>query len=158
WLSRFASDGTDALAAVTPDGATVIISSTTFDVRSNSEDYVIVAYDAATGTRKWSVDYEGTGHSTDLPVAEAITPDGATVIVTGDSAGTDNRYEYATVALDTATGTKRWVARYRGPYSEDDAEAEAVTPDGGTVIVTGGGDAAHNRRDYATVAYDTANG
>src|SRR5262249_25684965 len=59
-----------------------------------------------------------------------------------------------TVAYNAATGAQRWVSRYNGPA---EAHSMAVSPDGGTVFVTGGR-YGPTKGDYATVAYNAATG
>ena len=90
----------------------------------------------------------------------AVSPDGATVFVTGGSHGSDGSLDYATVAYDAGTGARRWVSRYTGPvYGDDIAHSLAVSPDGATVYATGEtGDLRGTTTDYFTVAYDAATG
>src|SRR6266567_3263147 len=55
-------------------------------------------------------------------------------------------------------GAKLWVQRYNGPGNgSDGATSVAVSPDGGTVFVTGTSGGASNS-DFATVAYRAADG
>lgn len=87
--------------------------------------------------------------------AITTSPDGDVVFVTGGSSGEGTAYDYATVAYDAATGDELWVARFHN--EGDTANAIAVSPDGGTVVVTGySGNGANY--DYATVAYDALTG
>ncbi|MPZ25888.1 MAG: S8 family serine peptidase [Micromonosporaceae bacterium] len=54
---------------------------------------------------------------------------------------------------------QQWEARYDGPgAAADEAEAIAVSPDGGRVFATGASTGASTGEDYATVAYDPATG
>ncbi|SRR6266567_1305911 len=95
---------------------------------------------AAPGARLWLARYDGGSDGYDAAHAMAVSPDGSTVFVTGDSwriraTGRD----YATVAYSTATGRRLWVRRYSGPGQRTDiAWAVAVSPDGSMVFVTGG--------------------
>ena len=80
--------------------------------------------------------------------------------VTGSSIGTDNGYDYATVAYNTATGAQLWVKRYNGAANGSrGANSVAASPDGKTVYVTGSSYAGSTTDyDYATVAYSAATG
>jgi hypothetical protein len=78
------------------------------------------------------------------------------VFVTGQSDGTAQGDEYATVAYDGVSGTRLWVRRYTGPVSggpNDVAFDLAVDPLGARVFVTGVSDGYPTFGDYATVAY-----
>ena len=115
---------------------------------------------AASGARLWAGRYNGPGNGPDLASALAVSPDGRTVFVTGDSAGIGTGQDYATAAYTAATGARRWVSRYNGPGSKtDDAHSVAVSPSGRVVFVTGSSYAGPARADdYATVAYSAATG
>jgi hypothetical protein len=160
WVARYigpgnGNDGTFALV-VSPDGVAVV---TGYEWSGTSYDYATVAYDAATGTQRWVARYNGPGNIDDVATAVGAAPDGATVFVTGYSAGSNTSLDYATVAYDAAPGTERWVARYNGPGNGDDgAYALGVGRHGGTVFVTGSSSGSKTSFDYATVAYDAASG
>ncbi len=140
--------------AVSPDGATVFVTGGSTGATSGW-DYATVAYSAATGARRWVSRYNGPGNGTDLAGSVAVSPDGATVFVTGFSTGATSADDYATVAYAAATGARLWASRYNGPGNKtDQATSLAVGPAGDTVYVTGdsfGGAGAD--LDYATVAY-----
>ena len=93
-----------------------------------------------------------------------VSPDGATVYVTGRSGVVDRvaHTDWATVAYDVATGQQRWVARYDGPGDDmDQPQAIGISPDGSTVFVTGNsrpGTLLMSRNNYDTVAYDAQTG
>ena len=83
-----------------------------------------------------------------------MSPDGAKVFVTGNSAGSTSGADYATLAYNTATGKQLWVGCYNGPGGRDDeAHSVAVSPNGATVFVTGNSAGSTSGVDYATVAY-----
>ena len=113
---------------------------------------------ASPGTQLWAKRYNGTGNNADVATAVAVSPDGKTVFVTGQSYGATLVVDYATVAYNAATGAQQWVARYHGPTGSDVPSAVAVSPDGKTVFVTGKSLMANGQNDYATVAYNAANG
>jgi hypothetical protein len=78
--------------------------------------------------------------------------DSNNVYVTGSSAGSGSRGDYATVKYD-ASGNERWVQRYDGPASRlDEALAITVQPTRG-VCVTGGSAGSGTGTDYATLHY-----
>ena len=142
WASRYngpANRDDFALSvAVSPGGATFFVTGASFGGRNraccNSDwDYATVAYDAATGAQRWASRYNGPANSADRASSLAVSPGGATVLVTGTSLD-----DYATVAYSAATGAQRWASRYNGPANRADlASSVAVSPGGATVFVTG---------------------
>ena len=167
WSARYAGPGNDPDAAkavaVSPHGPVVVTG-------DSGRDIATVAYDAVTGRRLWARRYRGPGYRS-VATSVAASPDGATVYVIGGSNLTASPQEhvawaFTTIAYDAATGAVRWVARY-APHggahysarSEYWAHAVAVSPDGGSVYVTGtitgpGGDGPAT----GTVAYAAATG
>src|SRR6516165_9883550 len=53
---------------------------------------------ATPGAQLWASRYSGSGNGQDEPFSMAVSPDGATVFVTGISAGTSSGLDYSTVA------------------------------------------------------------
>jgi DNA-binding beta-propeller fold protein YncE len=108
WASRY--DGTAVQAvdyaaaiAVSPEGSKVFVTGRSDDDGTN-DDYATVAYDASTGAQLWASRYDGGGNppdASDEAGAIALSPDGSTVFVTGESQGVGSglaAYDYATVA------------------------------------------------------------
>jgi len=98
-------------------------------------------------------------------VALAVSPDGASVFITGtsDSAGTGR--DYLTRAFDAATGTTLWSARFDAatgnPDVADAPRGIAVSPDGTMVFVTGDSEipaGIGTAIRILTVAYDATSG
>lgn len=128
---------------------------------SNSEDYVTLAYDAATGAPLWTAVYDGPAAGRDEITDMTLSPDGSQVLVTGFSDEGDSM-AYATLAYDATTGDQLWLARHDGP-GHDVANALAVSPDGAIVVVTGGGPlggegSSASYDDVVTIAYDASTG
>jgi hypothetical protein len=147
--------------AVSPDGSTVYVTgySGTTGRPTPHNDYVTIAYNAATGAQRWLSRYNGPANQNDQARWIAVSPDGHSVYVTGRSYGTTSFYDYATVAYNAATGSQRWVSRYNGPANMNDfANEVVVASDGSTVYVTGGSAGKAPQIDFATVAYNAATG
>jgi outer membrane protein assembly factor BamB len=159
WVRRYNGPATDisedeaSSLAVSHDGSNVFV--TGYSVGANGGgDFATVSYDAATGATKWVRRYDGTGGGGNGGKAIATSPDGSKVFVTGYSGGTSGNPDYATVAYDSATGARLWVKRYNGTGNGyDDPYSIAVSPDGGSVFVTGVSSGNTTGFDYATVAY-----
>jgi hypothetical protein len=123
-------------------------------------DYATQAINAATGATVWTSRYNGLGNGDDQACCIAISPAGSLVFVTGSSPGSVSGLDYATEAINAATGKVVWARRYNGPGNGDDqASAIGVSPDGTRVFVTGssyGGAATGD--DYATIEYNAVTG
>jgi DNA-binding beta-propeller fold protein YncE len=164
WVKRYNGPGNGAdyarSVAVSPTEATVYVTGQSYGGAATGYDYATVAYNAATGARRWVSRYNGPASSTDAAYRVAVSPNTATVYVTGYSAGgLSTLADYATVAYNPATGAQLWASRYNGPASRSDAAYSlAVSLDGTAVYVTGGSYGGSTLYDYATVAYDVATG
>jgi outer membrane protein assembly factor BamB len=162
WRARY--DGPDHhndtpyRVAVSSDGSVAVVTGVSFE--GASADYATVAYSAATGTQLWVARYDaGPAGHTDDAWGLAVSPDGSTVVVTGESTGTTS-LDYATIAYSMSTGATLWSRRYDGPdHGEDDAYAVAYARGGSTVIVTGKSHGGHEPDfDDMTIAYDAKTG
>lgn len=158
WVARYDAPAhsidTGRTLVATPDGGRVIVTGRSLGA---GFDFATVAYDAASGALLWVARYDAALDFDDAR-AIAVSPDGARVVVTGDSLS-GGSYDYATVAYDAASGTALWQARYDGPAAGwDFARGIAMDPDGARVFVTGWSMGAAGSYDYATIAYDAADG
>lgn len=161
WAKRYngSGNGDDRAVAVvvSPAGKAVFVTGSSRGAGS-ADDYVTIAYNAATGAWLWSKRYNGPANGNDEAASVAVTRDGKTVIVTGQSEGQTGD-DYATVAYSAATGAQLWAERYNGPANGGDfASAAAVNPAGGQVFVTGLSTGISSGADYATVAYNVITG
>lgn len=146
--------------AVSADGTTVFVTGTSEGATSGA-DYATVAYSSATGAQRWVARYNGPGNGDDIAGAVAVSPDGATVFVSGGSTGNKSGLDYLTVAYNARTGAQQWVARYDGPAGHNEGVASlAVDPNGTKLFVTGTSEGATpgEEKSYATVAYAAASG
>ena len=143
--------------ALSPDGSRLFVTGRSAGLGTNVFDYATIAYDAATGARVWAARYNGPAGGDDQASGIAVSPDGSTVYVTGQSAGGSTGQDYATVAYDAAAGSQLWAARYNGSGNGPDiAVSIAMSADGATVVVAGESYGA--TYDYATVAYAASSG
>jgi hypothetical protein len=155
WISRLLGGGGRSVA-VSPYGRTVYAAGTSDDGKFTDDDFVTIGYDAATGHQRWVARYNGPGSGEDVVAGAAVNPDGRTLYVAGFSDGGATGDDYAVVAYNTATGQRRWVARYDGPASGTQLAAGlTVAPSGTAVYVTGLNDIPSGA---ATVALSTADG
>jgi outer membrane protein assembly factor BamB len=140
--------------AISPDGAKVFVTGVKYLTGAQS-DYITIGY-RASGTRLWTQRYGDPAHD-NAAAAVAVSPDGATVFVTGRRGDAQGRSGFATIAYRAATGAPRWTQRYNKPVHANTAFALAVSPATGTVYVTGASEAP-DQADVATVAYGAAAG
>jgi WD40 repeat protein len=154
WIRRFQgpasiTNGAHSLLA-SPPGGRVFVTMVTGDPEGAipGNNYLTVAYAAATGARLWVKRYNGPANEPDVANSVAVSLTGKTVYVTGDSSGGDSGWDLATVAYDAATGAQLWAKRYSAPSLFDHAQSVAVSPIGGRVFVTGSVSG-----DYLTIAY-----
>jgi len=162
WVRRYDgpadSDDSAVDLAVSPGGSTVYVVGYSRGLASYF-DYATVGYDSSSGEERWVRRYNGPGNGFDYPSAVEVSPDASTVFVAGNDSGSHSGYDYATVAYEAATGSKRWVARYNSPANGYDAAlALGVSPDESFVFVTGYIRGPTSPEDYGTVAYDAATG
>jgi DNA-binding beta-propeller fold protein YncE len=161
WLRHYngpnTKDDSAASMAVSPDGDTVYVTGSSTS-KISGEDYLTIAYNAATGATRWAKRYNGPANTHDLAQSVAVSPSGSTLFVTGSSSGPTGRGFYATVAYNAATGAQRWVKRYGPGYGSSGATSVAVSPAGDKAFVTGYIMGTTSNWDYATVGYNAATG
>ena len=143
--------------AVTPLGTAVFV--TGVGPGASGQDYVTIAYDAATGAQLWAESYNGPGNGDDVANAISVSPSGSDVFVTGRSPGSGSGDDYATVAYSASTGSQQWAKRFQSPGSADDTAYDiGVSPDGARVFVTGQVAKQTDAETWGTVAYDAGTG
>jgi sugar lactone lactonase YvrE len=149
-------DGANALG-VSPDGSEVFVTGRSKGSGTHN-DYVTIAYEAASGATLWMRRYDGPASGPDVAFALGVDPEGSAVYVTGFSNGQTGRADFATVAYAASTGRKLWAKRYDGRVDgRDVAYALAVSPDGSVIFVTGRSRGTSSG-SYATFAYDASDG
>jgi DNA-binding beta-propeller fold protein YncE len=164
WISHFnVKTGLNQAKSlvVSHDGKAVNVTGYVPAAKGSGNDYLTEAYNAATGALLWQSRYAGAASGNDQGRAVAISPDDSTVYVTGRSMGASTGYDDATIAYTAATGAARWTKRYAGApggYDSDDPAGVVISPDGGTVYVTGTSETETTEVDFATLAYSAATG
>ncbi|HUP70613.1 MAG TPA: kelch repeat-containing protein [Acidimicrobiales bacterium] len=174
WLSRktdtvFFPSGADYTGiAASPDGRRVFVTGETSGGKA-----MTIAYGASNGQELWADQYGSDGPADGMFVA--VSPDAATTYVTArayqDNSGPGAARDFATVAYDSVTGARRWIARYN--HADDGGDNSVPvgglvpTADGQRVYVSGVGGYRHGHlipgagateTAYVTVAYDTGTG
>jgi hypothetical protein len=135
---------------VAPDGMTAFV--TGDSAVDAGTDILTVAYDASSGTQRWTMRYKGPtreGHASGVVVAS----DGGAVFVVGSEELKSGSSAFATLAYESASGTVRWADVDQGLGTTSAAASLAASPDGSAVYVTGSADS-----DYATAGYDSGSG
>jgi outer membrane protein assembly factor BamB len=106
-----------------PDGSTVFVTG-----NSGQAHFTTVAYNAATGARRWVTRFYGLGYSQAL--SSALSPDGSELFVVGysESAGFAVPGHLVIVAYNAGTGATLWVQH---PFNRNSVATSAmVSPDG----------------------------
>jgi hypothetical protein len=151
--------------ALSPDGSRVFVSGSdqtpTNATLGPDWDYATLALDSATGQEVWMSTYTSPDKGLDVPYGHALSPSGDRIYVTGRAQGAAGVFDgdYATVAFDTATGTRLWATRFSVPGTLFETGADvAVSTDGSRVYVSGGSTAWSGHGDAITEAYEANTG
>jgi hypothetical protein len=139
WVARYDGIGahkSDRAMAVAADDSRVYVTGDSYAGTGGAGyDYATVAYAVSSGAQEWASRWSGGRGGFNSPVAVEVA--GSRVVVTGQSsaASSDDGNDAGTVAMDAASGQRRWAASY-GPARHDDlARGLAVSPDGATAYV-----------------------
>jgi DNA-binding beta-propeller fold protein YncE len=138
-------------------GGDMVASGSQLYVLGYVNDHIIVlSYDAATGARAWTSTYPRGVYSSgaDLEVG------GGAVFVIGEIQEETGFRDGLVLALDQATGDRRWHRTFDGKWVFPDgyASSGALSPDGATLFTTGVVTSRHNNDTTTTIAYDAATG
>jgi len=157
WISRQQfrrHDTTSVALALSSDGSRLY--ATGWEGGPSREDFYTVAYDTAGGAVVWTARYDGPADGLDEASKVALSPDGGTVIVVGESASPPRNPDIVTIAYDAATGSPRWLRRLDLGINDYPSDL-AMSPSGATVAVTG---SIHPTTDWdvVTTVYDTDTG
>jgi outer membrane protein assembly factor BamB len=146
WVRRYdgPDHGGDRGNDIAVSGIGVFVTGSSADAAGNG-DYLTIAYEAATGVRRWVAHYDDRRHLEDDAAAIAAAPDGSAVFITGPAG-----QHGATISYDAATGSTRWIAKYhRGDDLSVALASAVVTSDGARLVAEGLG---------TVVAFDATNG
>ena len=152
--------------AVSPDGSTLFVDETTSvdDLYCDADGIITTAYDAASGTEKWTSTYAVAGAhficgtATDI----AMSPDGSAVYVTGFGGDGNHKgtFRAITISYDAATGGQRWAVEDPGisTLAGDSKVSLGVDPQGRTVYVAGDDCSDYPTCVTSTIAYEADSG
>lgn len=161
WDARPDARDIAKVVAVAPDGRRLYVGGVTTEA-GGALDYVVAAYDTATGRERWVRTYSGLGTGgNDVLYGLAVSPDGDRVVATGDSAGTAQfDTDVTTVAYDAKRGKVGWVQRLDGAGAQVSDRVNALAVDDRHAYVTGDGSPGPGGGsiDVQTAALDLATG
>jgi DNA-binding beta-propeller fold protein YncE len=179
WEARYHAHQRDELWSnsleLSPNGSTLFLNGPADCLGDGTPCNVTVAYDTWTGAVVWQSTFVGCLSCGEFGTRLAVSPDDRTLFLAGTHRNGETGLDYATLALDTRTGERLWVAFYDNglhqpgsPPQEpiphhadptyDSARAVAVSSDATTVYVTGESRGRYGLVDFATVAYDASSG
>jgi hypothetical protein len=121
--------------------------------QGSNYDYATIKYNSD-GQQQWIARYDGPANDGDDAYAIAVDASG-NVYVTGVSVGSGTGADFATIKYNSA-GQQQWVARYNGPVNGDDYCYAIALDNSGNIYVTGASEDCCDRRDYATIKYNSA--
>lgn len=160
WTSRYQGFQHDLPRALALGGGRVYVTGQSHSGSGGvNADYVTVAYDAGTGSQRWSRSYNAGGSRHDVPRAIGLTPDGTGVVVTGESARASTGVDWVTARYAADTGNVFWEVSLDSGESRADRASHLVhTPDGKSLLVAGASEVAATGQDAVVVAYDATPG
>lgn len=134
WQRRSADAWDDEARAIaaTADGHEVVATGTHAG-GATGDDFLTVAYNPSTGAKLWSKTLNDSADGDDTAAALAITPDSATMLVTGTTPKPSAGTALTTVAYNAATGAHAWSRL----YGTGTATGLAVSPDSSDVFALG---------------------
>ncbi len=169
WVSEYRGEASESGGSgnigISPDGSAVFVGGVkcTDGVFPGDDcDLATVAYDAATGSERWTARYAGRAGERQIAQLNDLTvsPTGDRVYVTGSDA--DVSSDAVTISYDAASGQQAWAATYTGiaPDTDERGQSVRVSPDGSQVYIASSSpnDSLGNSHDFATVAYASASG
>lgn len=157
------NDATSVLVAPTGDRVFLV-----GEIRTDSNQNLtrVWAVDPASGDEQWVATYGGPGGNNFSTNDAVLSMDGSRLFVTGSSRAdlTISDSDATTVAFDTATGERLWVAPFDGPGDPSVVDMDSGTsvrpsPDDEHVYVTVSSQAGPpTGNDIQTLAYDASTG
>lgn len=113
-------------AQMSADGARIFTAGYIEAAPIDPIDLAVSAVDAHTGEQVWATTYDGAA-ANDYARALSASPDGATVFAAGTSEIPRADFDVVVVAMDAATGARRWVARIGSAGEDTSAGRVAVS-------------------------------
>ncbi|PID81653.1 hypothetical protein CSB20_01945 [bacterium DOLZORAL124_64_63] len=123
---------------------------------NNGYDVFLKRFDAATGGTVWQTTYDGPTHGGDDP--RAMAQDSAGNLLVAGVQDANWNYDFMALKVNGETGETMWAANYDGPPGWYDVGTAVTESADGSVVVTGLSDGNGTAWDWATVAFDPADG
>ncbi|MCB9844969.1 MAG: PQQ-binding-like beta-propeller repeat protein [Phycisphaeraceae bacterium] len=145
-------------ATLSADGSAVYVLGRTRTLNFGDADYVILKYDAQTGSHLWTRTWDAGDLAIESPQSIVGMPDGG-VVATG-GAGTDGfMLDFGTVRYDAA-GNEMWARTFRGSgrfLFDSDLAYDVACDSSGNVVVNGLA-TLFNGTEFRTIKYDGITG
>jgi outer membrane protein assembly factor BamB len=144
--------------AVTPDGHWVIVAGASA-LRNRLYGATAVAYDATSGADGWT-SVHGVRHRDSIAVTVALTPDGQHAVIGGEldtvcGARCVSTSDAMAYSLDASTGELIWseaLTSTKRPFEW--IRDAAISPDGGSAVLTGAASVGMGEADIDVATYD----
>lgn len=148
WVARYGGSTWDETNTISVDEIGNVYVTGKSENSLTYSDYLVIKYNS-TGTKLWSLVYNGAGNFNDAPIASAIDKTG-NIYVVGRSVGTASNNDFVTIKYDKG-GNQLWIRRYNGDSNASDTPSAMTVDESGNVYVTG----TSNYLESIIIKYDT---
>ncbi|MCY7409944.1 MAG: hypothetical protein LH473_06705, partial [Chitinophagales bacterium] len=115
-------------------------------------DVLTIKYNPS-GTKQWSVRYDGSAHSADAGVKVKVDTSGY-IYVAGYRTGTNTQKDIVTIKYNSS-GTQQWLSSYNATANLNDVAASLALDSLGNVYVAGETYASSTNSNFVTIKYNS---